>query len=138
MQRERWTNAEHRSLLCGLNEFGNNMKLVANCVETKSLEQVRHHARKYFDKVRSGRTSYQNMPIGVDPVTAAAARGEYVGTRKPPTNDQMRLQMFQEHARVHGNCSNVVSTHPVLGSKLVVLRKSYRKGRLSPEMAEKL
>ena len=114
------------------------MKLVANRVKTKTLLQVCHHANHYFDRVRLGRVSYQNMPIGVDPVTASVAKDEYVGTRKPPTNDQMRLEMFQEHAREHGNCSNVTTAHPTLGMKLHSTRKSYVQGRMSPEMAEKL
>jgi len=44
----RWTDEEQRQFLEGLNMHGKAWKVVARCIPTRSIVQVRSHAQKYF------------------------------------------------------------------------------------------
>ena len=48
----RWTEEEHKKFLKGIIEYGNNWKMVAKLIKTRSSSQARSHAQKYFLKVK--------------------------------------------------------------------------------------
>ena len=50
--RGRWTEEEHKKFLKGIIEYGNNWKMVAKLIKTRSSSQARSHAQKYFLKVK--------------------------------------------------------------------------------------
>ena len=42
-----WTDQEHSDFLYGLEEYGKNWKMVAATVKTRTVQQIRNHARQY-------------------------------------------------------------------------------------------
>ena len=47
----RWTKEEHRKFLIALFLFGKDWTRVQTYVQTRSSEQIRSHAQKYFDQI---------------------------------------------------------------------------------------
>lgn len=50
----RWTVSEHNAFLQGLDKFGRKWARIAELVRTRTPDQVRSHAQKYFIKVGKG------------------------------------------------------------------------------------
>lgn len=51
----RWTKEEHTAFLLGHEKFGKSWKDIATVVKTRTPEQIRTHAQKYFQKKSLGR-----------------------------------------------------------------------------------
>ena len=49
----RWDASEHRRFLEAMERFGNSWKLVCNHIRTRTADQIRSHAQKYYEGIKS-------------------------------------------------------------------------------------
>ncbi len=49
----RWDAAEHRRFLEAMEKFGNSWKLVCDYIKTRTADQIRSHAQKYYEGIKS-------------------------------------------------------------------------------------
>ena len=63
-----WSKKEHALFLQGIKLHGKNWKKIAGCVGTRSSNQIRSHAQKYFIKLEKKKNSSTEEPdINGDP-----------------------------------------------------------------------
>jgi len=49
----RWDAAEHRRFLEAMEKYGNSWKLVCEYIKTRTADQIRSHAQKYYEGIKS-------------------------------------------------------------------------------------
>lgn len=62
----RWTRKEHEKFVEGLRTLGKNWNLIHKMVGSRSSDQTRSHAQKYFNRIRKMRANPDKLPFITD------------------------------------------------------------------------